>query len=336
MYETESQLSRLGTSPRFKEEMTDAFAITKEDVTVVLPVLNEEEGVSVVIDELLENGYRNILVVDGYSTDMTVQAARQKGVSVVEQHGKGKTGAIRTAIEHVSTPYMLVMDGDFTYDAANIQRFLNHADGYDEIVGARSPENIRLLHRFGNWLISKLFNALFGTALSDVCSGMYLLNSESAKQMVFRSRGFSAEVEALAQMAMEGKVTEVPIDYRKRIGEPKLSTLVHGAEIITSIFGFARINNPVFFFSAIAASGAIPSILILSWVILQLAQFRIFHSGWAILGGILLLLSAQAFVIGTISLLLKHTEVRIKKLVRSDRNRTDSTEPGAFERSTAQ
>lgn len=46
----------------------------------------------------LENGCRNILVVDGYSTDMTMQAVRQKGVSVVEQHGGGKTGAIGTQL----------------------------------------------------------------------------------------------------------------------------------------------------------------------------------------------------------------------------------------------
>jgi dolichol-phosphate mannosyltransferase len=104
MYETESQLSQLETFSEFKEG-TSAFAITKDDVTVVLPVPNVEEGISVVIDELRENGYRNILVVDGYSTDLTVQAARQKGVPVIEQHESGKTRAIRTAINHVSTLY---------------------------------------------------------------------------------------------------------------------------------------------------------------------------------------------------------------------------------------
>jgi dolichol-phosphate mannosyltransferase len=312
-----------------------ASSVLKGDVTVVLPVLNEEEGVSAVIDELLENGYRNILVVDGYSTDLTVQAARDKGVTVVEQHGRGKTGAIKTAIENVSTPYMLIMDGDFTYGAADIERLLTHANGYDQVIGARSQENISLIHRFGNRLISGLFNTVFGTSISDVCSGMYLLNSKSAKQLAFRTKGFSVEAEVLAQMAMEGKVTEVPINYRKRMGQPKLSTLAGGVDILKSILGLARIYNPVFIFSTAAASAAIPGLAILSWVFWRWAQFKTFHSGWALAGGMLMLLASQAFIMGTISLLLKRSEIRIEKLVRGLEQR-DSTTAEAFERSTTE
>jgi dolichol-phosphate mannosyltransferase len=312
-----------------------ACSVLKDDVTVVLPVLNEEEGVSAVIDELHENDYRNILVVDGYSSDLTAQVARGKGVTVVEQHGRGKTGAIKTAIENVSTPYMLIMDGDFTYGGADIERLLTHANGYDQVIGARSQENISLIHRFGNRLISGLFNTLFGTSISDVCSGMYLMNSKSAKQLEFRTKGFSVEAEVLAQMAMEGKVTEVPINYRKRMGQPKLSTLAGGVDILKSIFGLARIYNPVFIFSAGAASAAIPGLAILSWVFWQWAQFKTFHSGWGLAGGLLMLLASQAFIMGTISLLLKRSEIRIEKLVRSVEQR-DSTPLEALERSTTE
>jgi glycerol-3-phosphate acyltransferase PlsY len=151
---------------------------------------------------------------------------------------------------------------------------------------------------------------------------MYLLKSESAKQLAFRTKGFSVEVEVLAQMAMQGKVTEVPINYRKRLGQPKLSTLVHGVDILKSIFGLARIYNPVFIFSATAASAAVPAIAILSWVFWRWAQFRIFQSGWALAGGMLLLLASQAIIVGTISLLLKHSELRIERLVRSVEQRS--------------
>jgi dolichol-phosphate mannosyltransferase len=332
MFGTTTQLSRTSRTPGI---LGESASVLKEDVTVVLPVLNEEEGISPVIDELHENGYRNILVVDGYSTDLTAEAARSKGVTVVEQHGRGKTGAIKTAVEQLSTPYMLIMDGDFTYSAANIERLLTHANGYDQIIGARSQENISRTHRFGNRLISWLFNTLFGTTISDVLSGMYLLKSKSAKQLEFRTKGFSVEVEVLAQMAMQGTVTEVPIDYRKRLGQPKLSTLVHGFDILKSIFGLARMYNPVFIFSAVAASAAIPGLAILSWVFWRWAQFGIFQSGWALAGGLLLLLASQAVIMGTISLLLKHSEIRIERLVRTVEQR-DSTTLEAFERSTAE
>lgn len=323
----------LETVPRqsTKEEVYRSL-VTKNDVTIVLPVLNEEEGISVVIDELRENGYRNILVVDGYSTDLTADAARRKGVPVIKQHGRGKTGAIRSAIEQVSTPYMLIMDGDFTYDPADIENFLNHANGYDQIIGTRSQQNISRVHRFGNRVISRIFNTLFGTSVSDVCSGMYLLNSRSARDLNFRTKGFSVEAEVLAQMALRGKVTEVPINYRERIGQPKLSTLVHGLDIVKSIFGLARVYNPVFLFSTVAGSAAIPGLAILSWVLWSWwLHPAIFHSGWALAGMMLLLLSSQAFMVGTISVLLKRSELRIEKLVREDTENTETSKPEKLE-----
>ena len=314
MLEVTSQLTNQATSVNSGEE-TGPFAIARDDVTIVLPVLNEEEGISEVIDELLESGYRNVLVVDGYSTDLTTDVARRKGVTVIEQHGKGKTGAIQTAIENVKTPYMLIMDGDYTYAPADIERFLTHVNGYDQIVGTRNKENISRVHRFGNHLISGLFNTLFGTTISDVCSGMYLLNSKSARGLQFRTRGFSVEAEVLAQMAMNGKVTEVPIQYRKRIGEPKLSTLVHGFDIFRSIFGLAKHYNPVFVFSILAASVAIPAVAILGWVLWQWAAFGAVHSTSGLAAVMLLLFSSQAFIVGTIALLLKRTEIRIEQNV---------------------
>lgn len=292
--------------------------VPKNDVTVVLPVLNEEDGVVAVIDDVRQNGYGNILVVDGNSTDKTVPAAKQKGVVVVTQHGRGKTGAIRTAVEHVSTPYLLVMDGDYTYDAADIWKFLFHARPYDEIVGTRQRENISRLHQVGNAAISGVFNALFGTTLSDVCSGMYLLKLKSARQLVLRTKGFSVEAELLAQMCEEGRVTEVPINYRKRIGVAKLNSMA-GVHIMRTIFELARLYNPVFLFSLAAASAAIPGFAILLWVLfLWMAGYKhLFHSGWALAGGMMLLLASQAFIVGTIALLLKRSELRIERLVRN-------------------
>ena len=293
--------------------------VAKNDVTVVLPVLNEEKGVVAVIDDVLQNGYRNILVVDGYSTDNTVQAAQEKGVTVVPQHGRGKSGAIKTAVEQVSTPYLLVMDGDFTYDAADIERFLSHATRYDEIVGSRSMKNVSRLHRVGNAAISAVFNALFGTTFSDVCSGMYLLKSKPVRHLTLRTTGFSIEVELLAQMSVQGTVTEVPINYRKRIGEAKLGTWMAGGDIMKTIFELARLYNPVFLFSVTTASAAIPGLGIMLWVfwLWITGHEHVFHSAWALTGGMLLLLASQAFIIGTVALLLKRTELRIERIVRS-------------------
>ena len=161
------------------------MSVGKDDVTVVLPTLNEEAAVGQVVHELRQAGYRNILVIDGYSTDGTVKVAEANGCPVVLQHSMGKCGAIETAIENVKTPFMLVMDCDCTYDPKDIETFLAHAKMYDQIIGVRTNGrgNISRLNRFGNWLITNTFNVLMGTKLSDVCSGMYLINTDVARRL---------------------------------------------------------------------------------------------------------------------------------------------------------
>ncbi|MEM1914607.1 MAG: glycosyltransferase [Candidatus Nezhaarchaeales archaeon] len=163
------------------EEVVDA---SPNLVTVVIPTLNEAEAVGKVIDELKSEGFTNILVVDGYSNDGTPQIAMERGAKVIFQHGGGKAGALRTAVEHVRTQYMLVMDGDYTYNPKDIKRLLAHAARYDEVIGARDPKNISWLHRIGNKAINFLFRLLLGANLTDVCSGMYLLRTEAVKHYI--------------------------------------------------------------------------------------------------------------------------------------------------------
>ncbi|HID49541.1 MAG TPA: glycosyltransferase, partial [Chromatiales bacterium] len=194
----------------------------KSEITVVIPTLNEAEAIGAVIEELKSYGFERIIVVDGRSTDGTPEIAASKGATVVTQRGKGKADAIRTALDYVETPYMLVMDGDLTYDPAHIEKMLELAPLHDEVIGARvtGRENIPLVNRFGNWLLTKLFNVLFGTGLRDVCSGMYVLKTEVAREIRFESKGFSVEVEFAAHVASTtGRITEVDINYRPRVGK---------------------------------------------------------------------------------------------------------------------
>ncbi len=101
---------------RFETRVDHLYdTISRNLVTIVLPVLNEEQAIGPVINEIKNEGYNNILVIDGYSTDNTPNLLRELGIPVIQQHGKGKTGAIRTAIEQVVTPFLLVMDADYTY-----------------------------------------------------------------------------------------------------------------------------------------------------------------------------------------------------------------------------
>jgi len=289
--------------------------VSKDDVTVVVPTLNEEEAIGLVIQEIKQAGYHNILVVDGYSTDRTAKIAESNACSVIFQHSKGKCGALETAIENVMTPYMLVMDGDCTYDPKDIENFLVHAEKYDQIIGARvnGRGNIPRLNRFGNLLITNAFNLLMGTKLSDVCSGMYLIDTDVARQLELNTRGFDVEVEIAAQTATSGMVTEIPIAYRKRVGCQKLSSLKHGIQIIRTVFGLARTYNPALLFSGLVASAVIPALFILGWVASEVLLRGVWHSGYALTGLMLLVLASQGLAVATIALLLRRMEKRMMR-----------------------
>jgi glycosyltransferase involved in cell wall biosynthesis len=202
-----------------------------QDLTIIVPVLNEEKAIGFVLDELMETGVprENIVVVDGGSTDGTVEIARSKGVRVVFQKGRGKADAVKTGLEQVKTPYVLVIDGDGTYPAEYIPKLLETAwrNKCDLVIGVRrfGREAQKLIFRLGNRIITTIFDILFGVKLRDVLSGMYLARTEHLKEVEFEMRGFSVESEIVSHFVNMGyKVCEEPIGYRPRI-DPKSKTL---------------------------------------------------------------------------------------------------------------
>ena len=80
---------------------------------------------------------------------------------------------------------MLAMDRDNTYKAKDIDDMLTFAGDLDEVIGVRTEgkDNLPRNNRFGNWVISKVFKSLSGTPITDVLSGMYLLNTEKVREV---------------------------------------------------------------------------------------------------------------------------------------------------------
>jgi dolichol-phosphate mannosyltransferase len=217
-----------------------------DSVTILIPVLNEEDAIGILIDEIRVQGYNNILLVDGYSVDQTVKKALDKNVKILYQKGQGKTGAIKTGIEMIDTPYIVIMDGDNTYNPNDIKKLLDLIEKYDQVIGVRKRgrENIPFLNRIGNSLLNAFFNILFNTNLSDILSGMYALKTSTAKKMKLETNGFDVEVEIISEILMRGKISEVPIDYRERIGQQKLQPILDGYKIFTTILKLGVKKKP--------------------------------------------------------------------------------------------
>lgn len=283
-----------------------------EKTTVVVPTLDEAEAIGRVIDELLEVGVpvENILVVDGGSSDGTVEIARSRGVRVVFQEGRGKAMAVKTALRHVRTPYVLFMDGDSTYPAKHVCELLSKLEeGYDYVIGARRWDKGSQgpVYRFGNWVLTRIFNILFGTSLTDVLSGMYAGRTDVLREIGFEMNRFSVESEIAAHMAATGRsVVGVPIQYRRRLGEKKLGVL-HGLEIAKDIVRLTWRYNPAYLIFMLGSLLLVPGLLLGFFV-----AYHYFFTGvkYYVKGIIAIVLTATGFI----SLLLAIMAVYTKRL----------------------
>ena len=140
---------------------------------------------------------------------------------------------------------------------------------------------------------------------------MYLLRTRAARKLQLTTGGFDVEAEVTSQIASHGRIAEVPVNYRARLGRRKLSGLRSGATIATSIVRLANAYNPVLLYSGLLTLAAVPAASILGWVVYERLVYNIWHSGFALFGVMLLLVAAQAFSVATMSLLIKRSEQRI-------------------------
>jgi len=213
---------------------------------VIIAALNEKEGIGLTIAELQAYlGGSRVLVVDGWSTDGTVEAARSMGADVVFQDGAGKGDAFAKAIERIEedTEFVIITDADFTYPAEYVPRMiqiLKENPSVGMVCGNRFTEDLdsRALHDllyFGNRLIAFVHNLLNGVDLVDPLTGLRVVRGEILRNWRVKSKGFDVEVELNHHVEREGfGIVEVPIKYRERLGEKKLKVR-HGAEILKRI-----------------------------------------------------------------------------------------------------
>lgn len=299
--------------------------MSQEKLTIVLPTLNEEKAVGEVIDELNKKGYSNILVVDGHSNDKTVEIAKSKGARVVIQEGKGKTDAIKSCIKHLNTEYTLFMDCDFTYDPKDIEKFLDKICDYDEVIGDRNlkTQNMSKLNRVGNSIITKFFNLVISTDLTDVLSGMYMLKTELLKQIELKTKGFQLEVELAAKAAENGKVIQVPINYRPRMGESNISPVREGWNNIRDILKFSYSYNPTILFSILSGLIMIPGVILVTYVGIRWIVGD-WHAGILQIGILLLVIGSNAVAFTFISMIIRRIErkmnLAIRKLEKASKN----------------
>ena len=290
------------------------LAAMRNQVTVVIPTLDEEETIGPLIDEVRAAGYDNILVVDGYSKDGTTGVVGLKGVKFVLQEGAGKAGALATAFRGVTTRYIAILDGDGSYSPSDLDRFLPSLARFEFIKGVRNwKEGMSKTHRFGNYIITSTFNLLFGTNIGDVCSGMYVIDAELARQLDFSKHPLTVEQEILAQAVLtSAKISSLPVNYRRRLGgKSKTRTWRQGFRDLITNFDLARTHNPILLFSFLATLAFAPALLFLGYASFLFLTHGNFHGGYVLAGLSFLVLGAQGFTVATIASMLRRLERKL-------------------------
>jgi dolichol-phosphate hexosyltransferase len=215
-------------------------------VQVIIAAWNEEKGVGPTIAELRQYlRSSKVLVVDGRSSDRTVEVAKNMGAEIAFQDRTGKGDAIAKAIQcaDLDLDYIVITDADFTYPATHIPqmiRILEENPRVGMVCGNRfteklDPNALHNLFYFGNRLIAFTHNMLNGVQLDDPLTGLRVVRSEILRGWIVKSKGFDIEVELNHLVERKGfGIVEIPIGYRERVGEKKLKVR-HGAEILKRI-----------------------------------------------------------------------------------------------------
>lgn len=196
---------------------------------VLLPTLNEEEAIGEVLDRIDNiDGYDlEPVVIDGLSTDDTVEIAKEKGARVLMVREKGKGVAFRAAVKHILDEYdrFVMLDADMTYPVRYIPEFLEKLSEEDVVYGIRQidEENMSLSHRLGNFLSSFVASVLFART-SDLCTGYIGFTSKALQKIELSARGFEIEANIFAQACKKGlDIAEFPVEYKQRRGDSNLS-----------------------------------------------------------------------------------------------------------------
>jgi dolichol-phosphate mannosyltransferase len=204
---------------------------------VIVPALNEEEGIGPILKELLLLAdVGEIIVVDGGSLDGTAEIAERIGAHVLIERGSGYGKAITRGLQEAKGEFVAVVDADYSYDPSELAKFVSILEENDKIgavVGSRTGFQKPFTIKFLNFA----FRLFFHTQTADVVSSFIVARRNIVLNLGLSSLNFSFPIEVRAKLAKKGyTIVEVPIEYRSRRGEKKLE-LRHGLSILRAIIG---------------------------------------------------------------------------------------------------
>ena len=182
-------------------------------ISLLIPTKNEAEGLA----GLLERArplVDEILVVDGHSTDQTVEVCRARQVPVIFDNGRGKGAALREGLARVTGDIVVMIDADGSHELADIPRLVAPiARGEAEmVIGSRilggsdelHGDFTHFLRNMGGGLITMAINYRWNVRLTDVLNGFRAIRRTTALRLRLRANDFDIEQHMVVECLKRG------------------------------------------------------------------------------------------------------------------------------------
>jgi hypothetical protein len=266
-------------------------------LTVVIPTMNEEEGIGTCLDwvheAVAELEVETEIIVSDSSTDRTPDIARKRDAIVVEPDEPGYGYAYRYGFERARGEYLVMGDADTTYDFSEIPRLLDHLQetGADMVMGNRldgeiKPGSMPPLHKHvGNPLLTRFLNTFYEADVGDAHSGFRVFTADALEQLELQTDGMEFASEMIMAASEKGlDIEEVPITYHERVGEETLDSFQDGWRHVR----FMLVNAPGYLFSGPGVGLAIVGVALMVLTALDPAFFGANFGPRSMVGGSLL------------------------------------------------
>lgn len=240
----------------------DAAQIKKFNMlSVVIPALNEQDGITTIVQRVLAVGPAlakigvpglELIVVDDGSKDRTPEIVRSiPGARLVQHpHNKGYGAALKTGFQAANGDLLAFLDADGTYPPEHFPALCEEMiKGADVVVGSRrsgASSEMPVVRRFGNFIWSSLLSLIAGQRVADPASGMRVFHRQALECLYPLPDGLNFTPVMSTRSAHEGmKVVEIAIPYKERLGRSKLNVVRDGVRFLQTILWTALNYNPV-------------------------------------------------------------------------------------------
>ena len=213
-------------------------------VSVVIPTLNETGNIREALETLdRELAYpKEIIVVDGNSTDGTIDIVKKTNARLIIEPRRGYGVALRVGMKAAKGDVVVMVDGDGTYEVKHVNRLVQRMLDTDAEMCLATrmydPDKAMGLMNFvGNKIITFCFNMLYKQNFSDTQSGFRAISHAAIEKVDFKETDMPFATEMLIKFSRRGfKMVEVPSSYKvRKYGKTKLKPFNSGIAILATI-----------------------------------------------------------------------------------------------------